>query len=115
MLTGGPVIYFLKKLRKREDCALVFTGFQVPGTPGRELLDTGIYTNGDMSFKVKMQIKYLDFSAHCSRSELLEFIEKVDPEHIVVMHGEECEEFAHELERRGFSAIAPKNGDILEF
>ncbi len=114
MLSGGPVIHFLKKLRNREDCSLVFTGFQVPGTPGRGVLETGIYTNENISFKVKMQIKYLDFSAHCSRSELLEFIEKVSPEKIIVMHGDACEEFAIELCKRGYEAYSPKNGDDIK-
>lgn len=113
MLSGGPVIYFLKKLRKREDCSLIFTGFQVPGTPGRHLLETGIYSNENVSFKVKMNIKYLDFSAHSSRSELLELIEHMNPEKIIVMHGDNCEEFAAELEQKGFKATAPKNGDTV--
>jgi putative mRNA 3-end processing factor len=116
MLSGGPIIWFLKKLRKREDCSLIFTGFQVPGTPGRYLLDSGIYQNGNVSFPVKMRIKYLDFSAHCSRSELLKFIEKTQPENIVVMHGDHCEEFAGEIEKEfGIRACAPENGEVLEF
>ncbi len=114
MLSGGPVLFFLKKLRNREDSSLVFTGFQVPGTPGRTLLETGIFENENVSYKVKMQIKYLDFSAHASRSELLEFIEKTNPEKIMVVHGDSCEEFSMELERRGFEAFAPKIGDVIE-
>lgn len=114
MLSGGPVIHFLKKLRKKEECSLVFTGFQVPGTPGRDLLETGIYSNENVSFKVKMNIKYLDFSAHSSRTELLELIEHINPEKIIVMHGDNCEEFAAELNKNGYTAFAPKNGDRLE-
>ncbi len=114
MLSGGPVVHFLKKLRKKEESTLVFTGFQVPGTPGRELLETGIYSNENISFKVKMNIKYLDFSAHSSRSELLELIENMSPRKIIVMHGDNCEEFAAELKKNGYDAIAPKNGDELE-
>ncbi len=114
MLSGGPVIFFLKKLRNREDSSLVFTGFQVPGTPGRGVLDTGIFENENLSFKVKMQIRYLDFSAHASRSELLEFIERVEPKKIMIVHGDSCEEFSIELERRGFDTFAPKIGDVIE-
>ena len=114
MLSGGPAVHFLKKLRKSEESSLVFTGYQVEGTPGRSVLESGIYTNEQVSFKVKMQIKYLDFSAHASRSELLEFIEHASPEKIIVMHGEECEEFAMELEKAGYTAIAPKNGERVE-
>ncbi len=114
MLSGGPVVHFLKKLYNREDCALVFTGFQVPGTPGRELLETGMFVSENLKLKVRMRIKYLDFSAHCSRSELLEFIESVNAGKIIVMHGDSCEEFAAELREMGYEAVAPENGEVLE-
>ncbi|NOZ81819.1 MAG: MBL fold metallo-hydrolase [Candidatus Micrarchaeota archaeon] len=113
MLSGGPIISYLKKLHKKENCSLIFTGFQVPGTPGRTLLDTGYYRNGT-EFKVNMRIEYLDFSAHADRNELLEFVKKIEPEKIILIHGDNCEEFASELSSMGFDATAPENGDSLE-
>lgn len=116
MLSGGPVVHFLEKLHNAPNCSLVFTGFQVPDTPGRILLDTGKFINeeGDKKFDVKMKIHYLDFSAHASRSELLELIKRTNAEKTILLHGDRCEEFAEELQQQGLDAIAPENSDIVE-
>lgn len=114
MLSGGPVIHYLKKLYSRKECSLVFTGFQVPDTPGRRLFDTGWYRENDLNLKVNMGIHYLDLSAHAGRSELLDFIKKTAPEKIILMHGDRCEEFAKELQQQGLDAVAPENGDTVE-
>ncbi len=117
MLSGGPVIHFLEKIHSAPNCSLVFTGFQVPQTPGRILLDTGKYVSedGTVKFDVKMKIHYLDFSAHAGRPEILEFIKRTNPEKTVLLHGDRCEEFAGEIkEKFGMDTIAPDNGDVVE-
>ncbi|PIX50660.1 MAG: MBL fold metallo-hydrolase, partial [Candidatus Aenigmarchaeota archaeon CG_4_8_14_3_um_filter_37_24] len=48
MLSGGAVVYYLKKLHGREDCSLALTGFQVPDTEGDRLLKTGRYVHDDV-------------------------------------------------------------------
>ncbi len=116
MLNGGPVVYYISRLFEREDCALVMTGFQVPGTAGRNLLDTGEFVNEEqeLSVKPKMKMEFLDFSAHTDKSHLIDFYKKVKPKKIIVMHGENTEEFAAELREMGFDAEAPANGDKIE-
>ena len=114
MLNGGPVVHYLSRLYERKDCSLILTGYQVPGTAGRTLLDTGKFIHEDMSFKPKMQIDFLDFSAHTDHDHLIEFYKKVRPKKILLIHGERTEEFANELQKLGFDAYAPKNGETLE-
>jgi len=41
MLNGGPVLHYLSKLRKDPSSAVFLTGFQVPGTNGHLLKETG--------------------------------------------------------------------------
>jgi putative mRNA 3-end processing factor len=113
MLNGGPVGHYIKKLHNRTDCSLIFSGYQVKGTAGRTLMDTGVYTNGDLSVKPKMHMEFLDFSAHTDHDHLLEFYEKVNPGKIVLIHGEKANEFAHELTEKGFDAVAPRNGERI--
>ncbi len=113
MLSGGPIVHFLK-LCNRPECSLVFTGFQVPGTPGHTLLETGKFVGNGKEMEIKMDVHYLDFSAHAGRTELLEFAKKTSPETVVCMHGDNCEAFASELREMGFEAIAPKNGDVVK-
>ena len=42
------------------------------------------------------------------------FINKVNPGKVVCMHGDHCQRFAKELKGRGFDAVAPNNGDVID-
>jgi len=114
-LEGGPAAMYMRHLYGRPECSLVFTGFQIPRTAGRYLLDTGRYVADEVDLAVKMAIHSLDFSAHSGRSQLLEFVNKIRPKNVICMQGEYCERFATELKGRfGIEAVAPKTGDVLE-
>jgi putative mRNA 3-end processing factor len=54
-----------------------------------------------------MKVRRFDFSAHVGRKQLFEFIKKLNPERIFCVHGDHTQEFAEELKREGFNAIAP--------
>ena len=113
MLTGGPISYYLEKLWDREDCSLILTGFQVPGTEGAILLETGNYIHNDLELPLKMYYKKFDFSSHASRSELFKFVKKVNPGKVFCVHGDNTEGFARDLkEEHGFDAISPKSDKI---
>lgn len=115
LLEGGPAVWFLKKLYDKPNCSLVFTGFQIPNTAGRMVLDTGRYRNEGLDLKIKMNVKYLEFSAHADRPELLELVKNTNPKKVICMHGDKCEEFAQEIRKDfGVDALAPKNGDVVE-
>ena len=57
---------------------------------------------------------FLHNSAHTGRDGLFDFVNKIKPEKVICIHGDNCERFATELRGRGFDAIAPKNGDIID-
>jgi putative mRNA 3-end processing factor len=114
MLTGGPVAYYIEKLYDREDCTLSLTGFQVPGTEGALLLKTGRYIHGDLDLKMKMSVRKFSFSSHASRTELLKFARKLNPEKIFCVHGDNTIRFARELKaEHGFDAVSPKDDRIF--
>ena len=117
MLNGGPVVWYLKKLKNRRNSSLLLTGWQLEGTPGRILLESGRYINEELklNFEVNMNVRRFDFSAHAGRKQLFEYIEKISPEKIFCIHGDHTEEFASELKELGFDAIAPiANNRIFE-
>lgn len=116
MLGGGPVMHYIKKLHSSRESKLFLTGFQVPGTPGRRLLEEGIIELDDEVIKPKMQVRHFDFSAHAGHSSLLRAAEELEPEKIVLVHGDKeiAQNFKKELEEKGFEAIAPKNGQTVE-
>ena len=115
MMNGGPIGYYMKRLHKRENCRLVITGYQVEGTVGRKLLDTGRYVNEGVDVKPKMPIEQIDFSAHTDHDHLVDFFRKANPGKIVLVHGDRTPEFAQDLKRMGFDAYAPANGDRVRF
>lgn len=114
MLNGGPISYYIKKLHKREDCSLVMSGFQVEGTVGRVLLDTGRYINEGLNVKPKMPIQFMNLSAHCDRDHIIQFLEKTNPKKVLLIHSDHAEDFAKELKAKGFDAYAPKNGESIK-
>ncbi|MBI2542589.1 MAG: MBL fold metallo-hydrolase [Candidatus Aenigmarchaeota archaeon] len=107
MLQGGPIVWYIQKLFDKKNCSLTMSGFQVEGTPGKTLLETGRYINKDIDLEVHMDVKKLNFSSHASRDDLFEFIKHVNPEKIFCVHGEHTEDFARELNEQGFDATAP--------
>jgi len=113
MLSGGPVVHYLEKLYDKENCSLILTGFQVPGTEGAVLLETGHYIHGDLDLELKMNVRKFDFSSHASRTELFRFVKHLNPEKVFCVHGDNTGGFAEELREEGFDAIAPNDDRIF--
>jgi putative mRNA 3-end processing factor len=107
MLTGGPIVNYIKNFFDNERCSLVLTSFQLEDTPGKKLLETGRFMYKGLDLDMKMHVKRLDFSSHSGRKELFEFVKNVNPERVFCVHGDHTEEFADELRQEGFDAIAP--------
>ncbi|MBI4163722.1 MAG: MBL fold metallo-hydrolase [Candidatus Aenigmarchaeota archaeon] len=114
MLQGGPIHHYIKKLKDERNCSLIMTGFQVEGTVGRTLLDTKKFVSNGSEFEVKMDIQFMDFSAHIGRDDLFKFIEQVNPQKVIPVHGEFIPEFIAELKDKGFETILAKNGDVIK-
>jgi len=114
MLNGGPANYYMKQLLRRPECRLILSGFQMPGTIGRTLMDTGRYVSDGIDEMPRIQVGFMDLSSHCGRTELINFIKKVNPGKVVLVHGEKTPEFSQELKSMGFDAYAPKNGDVVK-
>lgn len=113
MLQGGPVGYYISKIWNRKECSVILTGYQVEGTVGRHLVETGIYSNENVEVKLKCPLHFLDFSAHTDRSHLIAFYKKLNPEKIALVHGDRTQEFSEELNKMGFDTIAPANGESV--
>ncbi len=107
MLSGGPIAHYLKKLYNDRNSSLVLTGFQVEGSPGKTLLETGRYITEETNVEVQMLVRRLDFSSHLGRKELFDFVKHVNPKKVFCIHGDHTEEFAQELKEKGFDAVAP--------
>lgn len=114
MLEGGPSVMYIKYLYDNVESSIIFTGFILPRTAGRYLVDTGRFVTEGFDLKIKMGVHQFDFSAHTGRDGLFDFVNKIRPRKVVCIHGDNCERFATELRGRGFDAIAPKAGDTID-
>jgi putative mRNA 3-end processing factor len=114
MLKGGPAAFYIQKVGKKSKNGVFLVGYQIPGTPGRELLDEGKCVIDGKVQKVKAQVKRFDFSSHSGANELKDAVKdlKGNPT-VYVVHGEEenCEMFAEWIKTEvGLEAVAPKTG-----
>jgi putative mRNA 3-end processing factor len=118
MLKGGPAVFYTSKIGKKAHNAIFLVSYQIPGTPGRELLEKGICVIDGKMRKVKARVEHFDFSSHCGASELKEAVKKLGGRpKVYVVHGAEgnCELFAKWIRNElGLEATAPKAGDIVK-
>lgn len=89
---------------------IAMTGYQVQGTPGRDLLETGGAEIDGRHLSVAAQVEGYDFSAHADHEGLRGFIDAYDEATVIVNHGDRCTEFAAELRAAGVDASAPERG-----
>lgn len=110
MLSGGPAMTYVPLIRQNPVNKITLTGFQVEGTPGRELLETGRAEIDGQVMPISAQVEYYDFSAHADRSGLRDFLDSYRDASILVNHGDRCQQFAEALRADGFDAVAPALG-----
>jgi putative mRNA 3-end processing factor len=114
MLSGGPAMTYVPAIRGSPTNLVAMTGYQVEGTPGRELLDRGRAEFDGRVLPVSARVEAFDFSAHADREGLLAFLDSYRDARVLVNHGDRCEAFAAELRADGYDAGAPDVGETVE-
>ena len=114
MCDAGRIRHHLKHNLWRANSAIVFVGFQSPGTLGRRLLD-GVEKVKLFGEEIAVKAKIVNFqglSSHADHDHLVQWIKAFDPKptHVFVVHGDEdvAPVFAEELNSLGFHAHAAK-------
>lgn len=115
MLDGGPVLEYISAKKNDKNSAVLITGFQVEGTNGRLLMDTGELKFGDQKAKIQCELGFYDFSAHADHNELIKFIKACDPQDVILCHGDNRIVLANDLKDDGFKVHMPKEGQQMEF
>ena len=121
MCDAGRIRHHLKHNLWRPESAVVFVGFQSPGTLGRHLLD-GAESVKMFGEEIAVRAKIVNFqglSSHADRDHLLHWIDQfasAKPTHVFVVHGdrEVAPAFAADLAERGFAAHAPRYTEVYD-
>ena len=121
MCEAGRIRHHLKHNLWREECTIVFVGYQVPGTLGYQLL------NGAKEVKLFGETVHVNaeilnlpgISGHADKDHLTAWVQgmKQKPKRIFVVHGQDqvTDNFAaHLKEVVGVDAVAPYSGDIYD-
>jgi metallo-beta-lactamase family protein len=91
MCTGGRIVHHFKHNLWRDDCHLIFPGFQAKGTLGRNIVDGAEHVKIlHQRIAVKAKVHTLGgFSAHAGQSQLLDWVSHFEhhPE-LYLVHGE---------------------------
>jgi putative mRNA 3-end processing factor len=117
MLKGGNALFYMNKIAKTSKNAICMVSFQIPGTPGHELLTSKRFIiRGKMTI-VKAEIEHFDFTSHGGQTQLIQTVAKMNNNSkIFIMHGEEekCRDLSEIIKDKfGFSTVIPKAGDVF--
>ena len=112
MMDGGPVLGYVEQLLEDDKSAIFLTGYQVENTNGRSLIENGTLKIAGISVKPKTRVEFFDLSAHAGHSDLVDFVKKVDPQRVILCHGESREELLPDLSQ--YEVILPVNGREFE-
>ena len=114
MCDAGRIRHHLKHNLWKDNSAVVFVGFQSPGTLGRHLLDGAEKVKmfgEEIAVKAKI-INFQGLSSHADRDHLMDWIGKFKapkPQHVFIVHGDSdvAPLFADTVKDMGFEAHAP--------
>ncbi|MFW9886630.1 MAG: MBL fold metallo-hydrolase [Candidatus Thorarchaeota archaeon] len=117
MLKGGASYMYFKMLHDDPKNSIVLVSFQIPGTPGAELLESGRVTVGNREFEVSADVRMHHLSSHSDSKGLLDLLTRIpgDPEFYIV-HGESesCDKLQSLLEKKGRKAHVPEVNETVE-
>ena len=120
MCDAGRIRHHLKHNLWREECTILFVGYQSIGTPGRALIDGAeeIKLFGE-TIEVRAKIMQLKgVSGHADKEGLLNWLKGFNnrPEMVFVVHGDDdvTDKFAETItEEFGLDAYAPYSGTVF--
>jgi KH/beta-lactamase-domain protein len=125
MLIGGPSVQYLKTLAEDKNNSLIFVSYQVSGTLGNRI-QRGFREFQYVDAKGRTQLVKLNlnvftlegFSGHSSRSQISQFLRRIQPrpKMVITNHGEETKviSLATMIHKKLMKATkAPKNRETI--
>ena len=93
MIESTNSFMLAKRWLQKKDSAIFTVGYMDPSTPGNVISkarrgDKIQLTERDEKVEVKCEIKNFRFSAHSRREELVSIVKKLNPDKIILIHGD---------------------------
>lgn len=115
MLKGGASVFYMENIARNQDNGIFLVSYQVPGSPGRILLDEGRFVLHGKAMKANVRIEKFDFSSHGGKTQLEETLKELNKKtRVFVVHGEEanCKHLAEwATQELGLQASTPRPGE----
>ncbi len=130
MLKGGAALKYIKDILINPQSAIFMVGYQVEGTPGRNLLDNRVFkfqesdekrnTDYDLNIEAQCKINHYDFSSHADGIGLHSYIDNLHfnnhSKQIFCVHGdnEATTHLASKLNSNDYHSVAPEIGEVYK-
>lgn len=131
MLKGGAAIDYIETILNDPVSAIYLVGYQVEGSPGRGLIDNGVFEFKEkrkkknnfknLQIEAKCDYDHFDFSSHADSLHLYDYIESLkfrnkSNNDVFCIHGDRksTTTLASELVKKGYSSVAPEIGEIYK-
>ena len=88
------------------------TGYQAENSGGRRLIDDSRMEIFGKLVDINLEVDQFSFSTHADHSRLIQFSKEVNPEEIILFHGNQDElqtKLKIDLEKLGANVHQPKN------
>jgi putative mRNA 3-end processing factor len=115
MLKGGPSLYYLKRIAENPKNAVFLVSFQGRGTPGRQILETGLALAEEIP--VRARVEWFDLSSHIDQNGVIRILKNMKTERVALVHGtpRAQEALAKRIkEELGLQVEMPAVGDTIE-
>lgn len=118
MLTGGPSVWYAKRLAPLENASILITGYQDEEAPGKRLLDLAEQKNSTLdldgvSVAVHCHVAKYSLSAHADGGELAAYAAALKPRTVALVHGDEEARLALRRLLTDTEVLLPANGAAL--
>jgi hypothetical protein len=118
MLAGGASPLYATTMANHEQDCILFSGYQDEESPGYALLNAkrgDALRIGDQPVLLQCQVARYNLSGHADGEQILHVIQKVQPGHVILVHGvpEALGSLAGKISKR--EVLIPKVGEMITF
>src|SRR5579885_3565961 len=118
MLTGGPSVWYAKRLASLENASILITGYQDEEAPGKRLLDLAEQKSSTLeldgaTIPVRCRVAKFSLSAHADGGELAAYAAAVKPRQVALVHGDEEARVSLRRLLTETEVVLPENGSAL--